>query len=128
MKYNFNGRNLIIPDTELTKLMKTLNLSQDEAIQLWLEDNDYVINETVEELTAKAKTIRRYEKSDKERKKSTRERKIDEEKKRFLMDIKTLIEGLGGNVINIKNEAEFSYTFGENSYTVKLIKHRPPKN
>ena len=128
MKFNLNGKNLTIPDAEIENLMKHLELTKEEAIQTWLEDNDYETNETVEELTEKAKSVRHYEKSDKERKKTTRERKVDEEKKRFLMDIKTLIEGLGGNVTNVKNEAEFSYTFGENSYTIKLVKHRPPKN
>ena len=53
-----------------------------------------------------------------------RERKVDEEKKRFLLDMKALVEGLGGVVTEVKNEAEFSYTFGENNYTVKLVKHR----
>lgn len=128
MIYNFRGKNLTIPDAELKKSMKSLDLTKEEAIQLWLSDNNYEENETVEELTEKAKSVRHYEKSDKPRKKSTRERKVDEEKKRFLTDIQTLIEGLGGNVTNVKNEAEFSYTFGENSYTVKLIKHRPSKN
>jgi len=28
---------------------------------------------------------------------------------------------------SVKNEAEFSFRHGENSYTVKLVKHRPPK-
>ena len=127
MKYNLNGKNLVIPDAEINKLMKTLDLTKEEAIDTWLEDNDYKTNETVEELTEKAKSIRHYEKSDKERKKTTRERKVDEEKKRLLNDTRVLIEGLGGEVVAVKNEAEFSFNFNGNSYTFKLIKHRPPK-
>lgn len=114
-------------EKEILKLMETLKIDRAEAEELWKFDNDLVENEEVEELTKKAKNIRRYEKSDKPRKKTTRERKVDEEKKRLLLDTKTLIEGLGGEVVAIKNEAEFSFNFNGNSYTFKLIKHRPPK-
>ena len=55
MKYNFNGKNINIPDKELENLMKTLDLTQEEAIQVYLDDNDYTTNEEVEELTKKAK-------------------------------------------------------------------------
>ena len=127
MKYDFNGKILNIPDKDLEVLEKNLDISREEAIQCWLDDNDYTISEEEQELTKKAKTIRHYEKSDKERKKVTKERKVDEEKKRFLNGFRIYVEGCGGIVTNFKNEAEFSYNFGENEYTVKLIKHRPPK-
>ncbi len=127
MKYDFNGKAINIPDKGIENLMTALELSKEEAIETWLDDNDYTSNEEVEELSKKAKAIRRYEKSDNERKKTTRERKVDEEKKRLLLDVKVLLEGLGANVTNIKNEAEISFLFGENDYTFKLIKHRPPK-
>jgi hypothetical protein len=127
MKYDFNGKAINIPDKDIENLMTALELSKEEAIETWLDDNDYTSNEEVEELSKKAKAIRRYEKSDNERKKTTRERKVDEEKKRLLLDVKVLLEGLGANVTNIKNEAEISFLFGENDYTFKLIKHRPPK-
>ena len=127
MKYELNKKIINIPDKDIENFVQKYSLSQEEAIQLWLEDNDYLENEVVNELVEKTKGQRHYEKSSKERKASTRERKVDEEKKRFLLDMKALVEGLGGVVTEVKNEAEFSYTFGENSYTVKLVKHRPPK-
>lgn len=128
MKYNFNGKSLTIPDNELDKLVKTLGISENEAIELWLSDNDYIEDETVEELSEKAKSVRRYEKSDTTRKKVTKERKVDEEKKKFLTGFRIYAEGAGGVVTNVKNEAEFSFTFGENAYTVKLVKHRAAKS
>jgi len=72
MTYNFNGKNLRIPDEDINRSMKVLGLSKDEAIQLWLEDEGYLENETVEELTAKAKEnkIQKGAKSDKPRKKN----------------------------------------------------------
>lgn len=127
MKYNFNGKEINIPDAEIEKSMKALDISKKEAIEMWLDDNDYTENEVVEELTAKAKSVKRYEKADKPRKATTKERKVDEEKKRLLDLCRVPIEGAGGIVTNVKNEAEFSFTFGDNCYTVKLVKHRPPK-
>lgn len=127
MKYNFNGKEINIPDAEIEKNMKVLEISKKEAIEMWLDDNDYTENEVVEELTAKAKTVKRYEKADKPRKATTKERKVDEEKKRLLDLCRVPIEGAGGIITNVKNEAEFSFTFGDNCYTVKLVKHRPPK-
>lgn len=127
MTYNFNGKNLTIPDTELEKLEKNLGISRNEAIQCWLDDNDYTVNEEAEELTEKAKkNVKRYEKSDKKRKGGTRERKVDEEKKHLLNLVNTLLTGLNIQTI-VKNEAEISFNYGENSYTFKLIKHRKAK-
>lgn len=128
MKYDFNGKILNIPDAEINNSVKLLGITPAEAVQLWLDDNDYTINETVEELTEKSKkNIKRYEQSDKKRKASTKERKVDEEKKRFLNGFRIFAEGLGAIITSTKNEAEFSFTFGENAYTVKLVKHRPSK-
>lgn len=122
-----NGKTVNIPDAEIEKNMKALEISKEEAIEMWLFDNDYEGNEEVEEMTVKAKAVKRYEKGDKPRKAVKKERKVDEEKKELLNLCRIPIEGAGGNVTNIKNEAEFSFTFGNNSYTIKLVKHRPPK-
>lgn len=127
MTYNFEGKNINIPDDEIEKSMKVLGISKEEAIDLWLCDNDYEEDEEAEALTVKAKAVKRYEKADKPRKATAKERKVDEEKKRLLNFCRIPIEGAGGIVTNVKNEAEFSFTFGGNCYTIKLVKHRPPK-
>ena len=74
-----------------------------------------------------AKEVKRYEKSSTPRKKTSRERKADKEKGRFLMDCKTLIEGLGGVVTKVNNEADFSFDYGTSHFTLKIIRHRDPK-
>lgn len=83
--------------------------------------------EQMAEMEIKAGNVKRYEKSDKPRKKVTKERKVDEEKKHFLNNFRILAEGMGAIVTSTKNEAEFSFNFGNNAYTVKLVKHRPKK-
>lgn len=126
MKYNFNGKQINIPDTEINTFEKKYGLTKAEAIQLWLEDNDFLENEEVNKLVEKAKGQRHYEKSTKERKNTPKERKVDEEKKALL---NLMVDAINTKywVETIKNEAEFSFKVGENNYTVKLIKHRPPK-
>ena len=128
MTYNLNGKNIRIPDDEIEKNSRLLDISKDEAIQMWLEDEGYLENTVVEELTKKAKEnrVNHDAKSDKPRKKTERVRKVDEEKK-YLLNL--LISAINSEkcIDTVKNETEFSFTFGENSYSVKLIKHRPPK-
>ena len=63
----------------------------------------------------------------KERKAAKRERKVDEEKLRFLNAFRVYLEEVGAVVGMFKNEAQIDFTFGENSYTLKLVKHRQKK-
>ena len=102
MKYNFEGREINIPDKEIENSMRLLDISKEEAIEMWLDDNDFTSNAEAEEMTAKAKKVKRYEKSDAPRKKVVKERKIDPDK---------------AELFNLLV-----------SYTVKLIKHRPKKS
>ena len=106
--------------------MKNLELSREEAIALIEDDEEDYIGEEGEAMTEKAKEIKRYEKSTKERKKMVKERKVDEEKKELL---ERLMRELQSDIpiTSIKNEAEFSFSYGANEYTVKLVKHRPLK-
>ena len=124
MLYKMKNKNITIPEKEIEKFKTKYSLSEQEAIQLWLEDNDYAENEVVAELSAKAKHIRHYEQSDKPRKPSTRERKVDTIKAHLLQ---ILINSLKNDysITAIKNEAEFAFSNGKDNYTVKLIKHRP---
>ena len=55
IKYNFNGKTLNIPKAEIEKSIKILNLSFEDAIQMWLEDNEYLENEEQNNLCEVAK-------------------------------------------------------------------------
>ena len=125
MKINFNNKTINIPDGDIAKLKANLDIDTKEAVELWLDDNGYTDNEEAEELTKKAKEIRRYEKSDEPRKKTTRERKVDTAKKKIIDMLASALSGFSN--LSIKNEAEISFTEGGINYTVKLIKHRENK-
>ena len=122
-----SGKTITIPDADIAKIQKNNRVSYNEAVYAWLVDEEYIEDETVDELSEKAKqNIKRYEKSDKERKKSTRERKVDENKAYLLQILMNAIKN-EYSITGVKNEAEFAFSMGEDNYTVKLIKHRPPK-
>ena len=132
MTYNLNGKTIRIPDDEIKKSMNLLDLTKDEAIQMYLEDEGYLENAYVEELTAKAKAakISHEAKSEKPRKTSNkpRERKPDEEKEK-LIDILAnalVAEGIEAKITNKSKIIEFF--IGENHYKLDLIKQRPPKD
>lgn len=55
MRYDFNSKMVNIPDQEIEKAMKNLNLTKDEAIEMWLEDEGYIDNPEQLELCQKAK-------------------------------------------------------------------------
>lgn len=50
-----NGKEYHIPQKEIDQAMQSLDLTEQEAIEMWLDDNDITTNEQVEELTKKAK-------------------------------------------------------------------------
>ena len=125
MKY----KNFEIPDKEVDNLMDNLDISLAEACELWLADNDKIECPEQEEAQKKAQNgKRRYEQSDKPRKKTEKVRKIDFEKG-FLLEIMRKALENEANIEDfwIKTETELYFTYNNNKYTVKLTKHRPKK-
>lgn len=95
------------------------------------KDGEPVTREEAEEMARmeiKAnKDLKRYEQSEKPRKKAEKVRKIDEEKKYLLQNVKDVLEDLGAETKAIKTETEVTFAYNGNNYTIKLTKHRPPK-
>lgn len=118
----------------IEQYMKSLDISREEAEQLWEDDQADFIGEEGEQMTAKAKQIRRYEQADKPRAKATREKKLDDEKVKILewifdklLDRHRLIEENEWdfeNVVLTNPQKEISFTVGGNEYSISLIKHR----
>ena len=118
-----------MPKPEVLKLMKTLNISEAEALELMAEDKAIdrgeKLHELPDELKAGAKKARRAD-----RKRSgpvNRERKVDEAKKHLLELCRIPLENAGATVLEVKTETEILFQYGEDTYTLKLTKHRPKK-
>lgn len=91
------------------------------------KDGEPVTKEEAEkmaEMEIRASQNRRYEKSETPRRLSTKERKVDETKKRILTNCRILLEGMGAAVTSTKTETEVTFTFEGEEYSLKLIKHR----
>lgn len=134
MVYNLNGKNIKIPDEDIKRNMEILDLSEDEAIQLYLEDEGYLENEEVAELTKKAKdsgimsTIHGA-KAEKPKAKVERERKENPTKERIIAEIGKFLcqlDGISGvNITNIGKIIEFEC---ENKhFKLDLIQKREKK-
>lgn len=113
-------------EQQIENYMKSLKISREEAEQLWEDDQEDFIGEEGEEMTRKAKEVKRYEKGDKPRAKAKKERKIDENKK-YLLDIVHKALEPFVKITEIKTETEIKLVHNDEEYTVKLTKHRPKK-
>ena len=111
--------------------MKLLDISKDEAIQMWLEDNDYCENEEVEILTAKAKENKAVQHGavniNKSKTITKRERKPDVEKEEIISKLAEFLETIGTSVKITNKSKLIEFEIGGNHYKLDLIKQRPPK-
>ena len=94
MKYNHNGRTINIPDAELEKIAKGLDVSPEEALEIWLEDNEYEINEEQEALHQVAKQVKidhgaRADAPQKDKRERTV--KISDEKQAFFQSLRDFL-------------------------------------
>ena len=134
MKYTLpNGKNINIPDSEIKSHMENLQLTEEEAIQLYLEDEGYLDNEELEELDSKAKKVKiqhgasAVDKTDKKEKKP-RTVKISDEKQGLFNNIYNfLVETYGGSVEIVKENKLLALKIGEKTFKVDLIEQRQPK-
>lgn len=120
---------------DIQRVMASLKVSEAEAVEILkadeaIDDGEKLFEQTAEQKKAsKAMTTAG---GGKHKEKAKRERKPDADK---AMLIKAIDEGLRkvgipfiGSDLTQQNTADLSFEFNGNSYTVKLIKHRKPKN
>lgn len=137
MKYEYNGKTLNIPDEFIQNAMKNLSIDEDEAIQLWLEDNDYEVNEEQMALDAKAKAnvkvanIVKARAAEPAKKKTQRERvkKEDPTKEGVIAALaKALPELANAENVTIVNAGKLiTFTIGEDTYKLDLVRQRKAK-
>lgn len=131
MTYTLNNKTIRIPDADLEKSMTTLDLTKEEAIQMWLEDEGYLENEEQTALEVKAKENKINLGAKAERKtsvKKPRERKPDEFKDSFIENLTDFLHEIGysdAKIIIVGKKVEFS---AENeTYTLDLVRKRKKK-
>ena len=133
MEIKVNNKVVKIPQKEIDSLMRTLELTEQEAIQTWLDDNDYTTNEVVEELTKKAKdnktTLINKARTNVENKKTTRERKENPTKALIIAEIfNKLAEIEGISQLKVENKEKLvTFSLNGNEYKLDLVQKRAKK-
>lgn len=108
--------------------MKSLGISREDAEQLWEDDQTDYIGEQGEEMTLKAKEIRRYEQSAEKKERKPREKKLDEDKVKIINFLQRVMIDSDALNVEVKNEQrEITFIFNDAEYSLTLTKHRPPK-
>lgn len=134
MKYNLNGKNINIPDADIERSMKSLELTKEEAIQMWLEDEGYLENEEQEELERKAKenritaTIHQARAKDPHKKtQKERVRKENPTKEMVIREIAALLPKFAEDIEILNVGKLISFRIGEEKYEIDLKQKRKPK-
>ena len=130
MKYQFGNRKISIPDDEIEKYQKKYDLSQQEAINLWLEDKELETNDEIEELTEKSKNMTRtihdartVSRDKGNNQKKPREKKRDATKEEIIKKLSESLEVLGCNNIIIENPSKIiRFTIREDEYKLDLTR------
>ena len=134
MEYKLaNGRIIQIDDAIIQKSMKSLDLSTEEAIELYLDDNGFTENAEQSELDAKAKKVKikhgAYEEKVKKKAPKSRKTPVSDEKKQIFSDILAFLsEKYGGNVEIVKENKLILVNLPNNRpIKIDIIQQRPPK-
>lgn len=113
-------------DTSIEKLDTDL----EDVLLMWLEDNDYLVNEELEELDTKAKTnkvkLGATEKT--ERKKVVRERKPNPDKEYLVGCVAEFLEELNATDIKIENVGKIiTFSYKNKQFKFDLTEKRAKK-
>ena len=134
MKYNLNGKNINIPDADIERSMKSLELTKEEAIQMWLEDEGYLENEEQEELERKAKenriTATIHQASTKDSYKKTQKERVRKEnptKEMVIREIAALLPKFAEDIKILNVGKLISFRIGEEKYEIDLKQKRKPR-
>lgn len=133
MKYTTNGRTFNIPDDEIDNYVEKLELTIDEAINLWLEDKGFQDNAEQDELDKKANSNKAYNTVGTAAKKTAKPRKrVNSDEKQavfnaiheFLDDFCTKNDA---SYEITKENKRFCIVLNGKQIEIDLIEHRTPK-
>ena len=134
IKYNFNGKTLNIPKADIEKSMKVLELSFEDAVQMWLADEGYLENEEQNYLCEIAKVNKitqnihgAREKGKKTSKKPKTVKTSTEKIELFTKILQNLTENYQ-NVEVLKENKLISVEINGKIFKIDLIEQRKPKN
>lgn len=133
MQVQVNNKTYNIPEDTIKNYMKSLDISEDEAIQMWLDDRGITVNEEVERLTQKAKqnkTDKIIVQSKVEKKKTERKPKENPLKQQiiaYLYEFLAKNDTLQG--LKIENPTKtIDFIVEDKHFSLNLVEHRAKKS
>lgn len=132
MVVEIKGKKVNIKEEEITKLMETLEITEDEAIDTWLFDHDYVNNEQAQILIDKAKvnkTDKLYVNDKTKRKPVERVVKTNPTKEKIIDIMASALRNeLMPELMQITNKSKLiEFTYNGKQYKLDLIEKRTKK-
>lgn len=127
-----NNKEYNIPNATIKQYMKSLDITEQEAIDMWLTDRDIITNEQVEILTNKAKankTDKIVVQSKVNKAKTERKPKENPLKTAIIEDLyKFLAKNPSLCNVKVVNGTKTIDFYAENKYfSLNLVEHRPKK-
>ena len=134
MYYQLNEKKKVhIPDSDLKRIEDGLQVSEEEAIEIWLEDEGYIDNEEQIALDKKAKesgltrTIHEA-RATTERKPRKVERKEDKTKEGIISALAETLKGIAEEVEIVNIGKLITFKLGDETFKLDLIRQRKPKS
>ena len=128
-----NGKKYFMEVAKVDSLQKQLKISEFEAIEMWLEDNGYLVNEEQNALDMKAKgnKVKLATNTEKPKAKTQKERvaKSNPDKEYIVGVVAEFLEEIvGKDNVNIENKAKLiTFNYKGEDYKLDLIQKRKSK-
>ena len=132
MKYKLpSGKTINIKDSVIKQYMISLDLTEEEAIQTYLEDEGEFENEEQIALDEKAKQLSHpvYDNAEKTTKKKRKKPtiKVSDEKKILFDDILASLSYPSENITVLKENKLIQVKINDKIFKIDVIQQRPPK-
>jgi len=127
-----NGKQYKVDRKWVDKSMKNLDTDIEDVLLMWLEDNEYLINDAQEELDKEAKgKVKLVATNEEKAKKKTPKERVQKENPTKELIIQTLakaLETLDTQNITIENKTKIiTFTMNNESFKIDLIQKRKEK-
>lgn len=128
-----NGKKYFMEVAKVDSLQKQLKISEFEAIEMWLEDNGYLVNEEQNALDMKAKgnKVKLTASTEKPKAKTQKERVVKSNPdKEYIVGViaEFLEEIVGKDNVSIENKAKLiTFNYKGEDYKLDLVQKRKSK-
>lgn len=126
-----NDKKVKVAKSYIDKNMKNLELDLEETLLMYLEDNDYIVNEEQEELDKKAKGIVKTIATKETPKKKTQKERTQKDnptKELIIQTIVNALQTLDTENLIVENKAKLvTFTLDNKDFKIDLVEKRKPK-